>query len=606
MHTLQSQDLARAIGLGKEALAIAVQLDHTDTVHQKLLAEAQRALASIYWQQGDHEQSLSLLFQAATICEEVGLDAEASVSLLTLGEMYTQAGDYPNALLFTLKSHDLLQQLGDQPGEAKTLNKIGNLYLLMGEYCQAIDRLDDCLLVAAKNKLPGTQASALSHKCNALNHLGDHENALASGLESVALYRKLASKPGEVEALANLGDAYLGRKEYNQACEYYQCALELASRLEDRVGEVKARRQLGIARLALGYGNETIAQLTQALTLAERNGNQRECLACHQTLTQVYSKRAEHAKALEHMERAAALQADLDWLENTYRLKMIEYTQLEVEEDIAGRDYHQAYLALKAQVQDHQKTEEALKVANLQLHDEITHREQLISDLNAFSHMVAHDLKSPLHNIITASVILWNNILDQGDAGSLGLIRGIQRMVDTMNRIINELLTLASVQQEDIRLQRLNMHDIIAEVEDRLVYMIEDHHAVLEKPEEWPDALGYTPWIEEVWTNFISNAIKYGGSPPHIKIGATVETDGRIRFWVQDNGNGLDANAQSELFTAFKRLDKIRARGHGLGLSIVKRIVNKLNGEVGVESEGIPGEGCTFSFALPAAKTTDQ
>ncbi|MBN2501788.1 MAG: tetratricopeptide repeat protein [Anaerolineales bacterium] len=603
---MQSQDLARAIGLGKEALAIAIQLDHTEAAHQKLQAEAQRALASIYWQQGDHDQSLLLLFQAATICEESGLDTEATLSLLTLGEMYTQAGDYPNALLFTLKSLDILQRLGDRPGEAQTLNQIGKLYLQMGEYCQAIDRLEDCLLVATAHKLQKIEAAALSNKCKALNQLGDHENALASGLESIALYQKTESKPGEIEALGNLGDAYLGRKEYNQACEYYQSALELAGRVEHPADEVKARRQLGIARLALGYGNEAIAQLTQALTLAERNADQRECLACHQALTQVYRKRAEHAKALEHVERAAAIQADLDWLENTYRLKMIEYTQLEVEEEIAGKDYHQAYIALKAQVQDHQQTEEALKIVNQQLHDEIVAREQLISDLNAFSHMVAHDLKSPLHNIITASVILWNNILDQGDAGSLGLIRGIQRMVDTMNRIINELLTLASVQQEDIRLQRLNMHDIIAEVEDRLVYMIDDHHAVLEKPEDWPDALGYTPWIEEVWTNFISNAIKYGGNPPHIKIGATVETDGQVRFWIQDNGDGLDAKAQQELFTAFKRLDKIRARGHGLGLSIVKRIINKLNGQVGVESEDIPGEGCTFSFTLPAAEATDQ
>ena len=149
------------------------------------------------------------------------------------------------------------------------------------------------------------------------------------------------------------------------------------------------------------------------------------------------------------------------------------------------------------------------------------------------------------------------------------------------------------------------MDAIIAEVEDRLAYVIADHKALIEKPDIWPDALGYTPWVEEIWTNFISNAIKYGGEPPVIMIGATVEEDKYIRFWVQDNGDGLDLDEQTEMFTAFKRLDKIRARGHGLGLSIVKRIVTKLNGEVGVESEGVSGKGSIFSFTLPAAESGD-
>ncbi len=72
-----------------------------------------------------------------------------------------------------------------------------------------------------------------------------------------------------------------------------------------------------------------------------------------------------------------------------------------------------------------------------------------------------------------------------------------------------------------------------------------------------------------------------------------------VRFWVRDNGPGLTPEAQSRLFTPFTRLDQVRAQGHGLGLSIVRRIVEKLGGQVGVESQ--LGQGSTFFFTLPAA-----
>ena len=74
-----------------------------------------------------------------------------------------------------------------------------------------------------------------------------------------------------------------------------------------------------------------------------------------------------------------------------------------------------------------------------------------------------------------------------------------------------------------------------------------------------------------------------------------------MRFWVRDNGPGITPEERSRLFTPFTRLDQVRAEGHGLGLSIVRRIVGRLGGEVGVESE--IGQGSTFLFTLPAATT---
>jgi two-component system sensor histidine kinase/response regulator len=114
---------------------------------------------------------------------------------------------------------------------------------------------------------------------------------------------------------------------------------------------------------------------------------------------------------------------------------------------------------------------------------------------------------------------------------------------------------------------------------------------------KWPVALGYAPWVEEVWINYLSNAFRYGGRPPRLELGAEAQPDGRVRFWVRDNGAGLTPEDQARLFTPFTRLDQVQVKGHGLGLSIVRRIVEKLGGQVGVESQ--IGQGSTFSFTLP-------
>jgi signal transduction histidine kinase len=141
------------------------------------------------------------------------------------------------------------------------------------------------------------------------------------------------------------------------------------------------------------------------------------------------------------------------------------------------------------------------------------------------------------------------------------------------------------------------MARIVTKVKDRLGYMIKENGAKIDFPEVWPDSIGYGPWIEEVWANYISNAIKHGGRPPCIELGAATQQDGMVRFWIRDNGPGLPFDDQAHLFTPLGQISRIHKMGHGLGLSIVLHIVEKLGGQVGVESE--LGKGCLFFFTLP-------
>ncbi|HDQ73625.1 MAG TPA: hybrid sensor histidine kinase/response regulator [Chloroflexi bacterium] len=250
---------------------------------------------------------------------------------------------------------------------------------------------------------------------------------------------------------------------------------------------------------------------------------------------------------------------------------------------------------VRARVQAHL----GLRALQRDLQREIVERDKLIAELDAFAHTVAHDLKTPLTSIIGYAQLLeqaYGSLPEEQIRHHLGMIA--QRGRD-MSNIIDELLLLAGVRKmEEVKMTALDMGSIISKTQRRLSDMIEEHQAQIILPDTWPSAIGYGPWIEEVWVNYISNAIKYGGQPPRVELGAMEQADGSVRFWVRDNGAGLSAEEQEHLFIPFTRLSQVSAKGHGLGLSIVRRIVEKLGKQVGVE--GDVGEGSTFYFTLPA------
>ncbi len=218
-------------------------------------------------------------------------------------------------------------------------------------------------------------------------------------------------------------------------------------------------------------------------------------------------------------------------------------------------------------------------------------------ELDAFAHTVAHDLKNPLNLVTGFAEVLRTDYTFMPHEELEKHLAVIANNGRKMSNIIDELLLLAGVRQMKVAPEPLDMGCIVAEARERLAYMVDTYEAEITVPAQWPVALGYAPWIEEVWVNYISNGIKYGGQPPRLKLGAILQQDGRVRFWIRDNGPGLTLEEQARLFTPFTQLNRVRANGHGLGLSIVQRIVSKLNGEVGLISQR--GHGSIFTFTLP-------
>jgi len=240
-----------------------------------------------------------------------------------------------------------------------------------------------------------------------------------------------------------------------------------------------------------------------------------------------------------------------------------------------------------------------LTTQNIQLTTKITELEDRNKELESFAGMVAHDLKNILAQVLSSTEIIqlkYGSILP---ADSDKFLQRIMTSTQKGKDILEGMLVLARLNTQEPDFTLVDMAEVIEEALHEINPLRQQTNAVIHMPPSWPKVWGYRPWIEEIWINYLSNALKYGGQPPVIILGWQYEKQ-QVRFWVQDNGPGLSIQDKTKLFEPFQRLHTKKANGYGLGLYIVKQIVSKLNGDVNVESK--LGQGSKFEFTLPALK----
>jgi signal transduction histidine kinase len=360
---------------------------------------------------------------------------------------------------------------------------------------------------------------------------------------------------------------------------------------------------IGKVHGALQRPEEAIPLLQQAVAIATQIGARNELSEGHQVLAEIYKQQHDYRLALEHHEqyhatRETVFNEDAD--RRIRNLQVIHHTETARKE---AEIYRLRSVELEQEIAARRRAEATLR----RYAEELEKQNQ---ELEAFAHTVAHDLKNPLNALRMASSLSEYEFAAMPPHEQYDLLRIADRCGQRMGNLIDELMLLTSVRGQQVEPQRLDMRPIVERAIDRLHYLISSFKAKVRMPAEWPAAMGYGPWIEEVWVNYVSNALKYGGRPPQVEIGATLCDGDWVRFWVRDDGAGLTEEERGLLFAPFERLHQVHTEGHGLGLSIVRRIVEKLGGRVGVvpnapvdaEQQGTGAGGSTFYFDLPQAK----
>ena len=220
------------------------------------------------------------------------------------------------------------------------------------------------------------------------------------------------------------------------------------------------------------------------------------------------------------------------------------------------------------------------------------------ADLERFTYTVSHDLKSPLVTI-RGFLGLLEQDAERGDKERMRKdFDRIKTATDTMRQLLDELLQLSRVGHMVNPAEEIAVSELAHQAMAQVAGQIADRGVRVEIEPDMPKVIGDRTRLLEVLQNLIDNAIKFMGdqSEPQIDVGTRHEGEVLV-FFVRDNGIGIEARYQTKVFGLFERLDQT-IDGTGVGLALVKRIVEIHNGCVWVESAG-EGRGSTFCFTLP-------
>ncbi|KAB2647912.1 MAG: PAS domain-containing protein [Verrucomicrobia bacterium] len=235
----------------------------------------------------------------------------------------------------------------------------------------------------------------------------------------------------------------------------------------------------------------------------------------------------------------------------------------------------------------------------LVVHD-VTRIKQLERTRQEFVANVSHELRTPLSHIKGYTETLLGGAKDDPEVATR-FLQTIERNVERLKLLIEDLLTISEIESGRVMLNlqpfpvRASVEKVFEDFRTRAAAKV----VTLVNQAEELTARADQRRLEQVLTNLVDNAVKYGGSGSRVVVGARLN-DGMVEMFVQDNGPGLPTEALERVFERFYRVDKARSRdqgGTGLGLSIVKHIIQSHGGRVWVESE--PGKGAKFFFTLP-------
>ena len=234
------------------------------------------------------------------------------------------------------------------------------------------------------------------------------------------------------------------------------------------------------------------------------------------------------------------------------------------------------------------------------------HLEQTIQSMETFCYGIAHELRAPVRALNGFGDIVLQELGSLAGESATHHLKRITAAATRMDRLIEDLLAYGRLHQADLLILPVRVSHTIGRVLQGFENEIETRNAVVRVQPTSERVYAHPMLLLQAIYNLIANALKFvePGKTPEVAV-STWRVDGnRIRITVRDNGVGIDPAWQHKIFGVFQRAHSAdEFPGTGIGLAMVKRIVDLLNGEVGVTS--VPGKGSTFWLELPVAPAID-
>ncbi|HYF03839.1 MAG TPA: tetratricopeptide repeat-containing sensor histidine kinase [Patescibacteria group bacterium] len=578
----------------------------------------------IYNSTGRSQDALNLHLRALYLSRETGDILLEANSLVFIGNVHFNMGNHSEALKSHHDAYELYKYINDEPGQSFALNNIGNAHHSAGNYAKALEYYLKSFSLKEHSGDSRAKATAYHNIGSIYYQLGDFKNALQYFDNYLSMQRSLGDSQGEAVALSHIGSVYVQLWQYDMALEKIQASLKIAEAIGDKRQTALCLSDIGRVQLELGeldsaynmlmtsiqliteIGDNgqkadilsSVARLfvkredaekgipfaKEALQIAEQQQKKPQIFEAHQLLAELYKLRGDFKKSLLHFELFHNIKNEVFNDETTRRMKILE---------------------ISFNLENTRKEAEIYRLKNVELADLNERLTLLVEERNDLLAIVAHDLKNPLAGISLASAMLEKYHISMSLSEIRQQAQNITRTAARMSGIIARLLEARATDMDaaKITLQRTDIsivaHTVIEDFRNRAA--VKNISLAFNN---CPGCFinGDENTLRLVFDNLLSNAIKF--SPLGKKVTLELQKkDKTIRALVKDEGPGISEDDKQKLFLKFARLSAQPTGGEdstGLGLSIVKKFIEAMNGKVWCEST--EGHGATFIIEFPAVE----
>lgn len=585
-------DLPAAVGFLDMALALdSTRLSVSD--HALLFGHQ----GNIYLALNDFEKAQDAFMKQLKIYQRQGNKIGLANVHYDIGRLNVAFNDFDKAIEYfklALKEHDELRNI---KGKIKTLDAIGMSYGQLHEYRKNLDFCNDALYLAESLNDPLLLGSIELNVGYAYTRVSQRDEALGHFEKAYDLGDRTSNNQLFAAAANELGNIYLDKKDSKSAASYFEEALDAANKahnktlikdiytslhgfyyLEDKP-ELAYKYLLKLYELQDTLNNqEKMRRFANDRIKYESEKKEAENKELHSR--EIQNRITIQRQRFQNYALLAGIIAMIALSFSLYKAfeRKKEYNVI-LEQEVLKR------------TQQLNQTNDSLKGFNHQL-------EQTNKELERFAYIASHDLKAPLRNIISFTNLIERKLAHSEDSDLREYLRFVVDNARQMNTLIKDVLEFSQLDSnEGYHYETTDLNESVYMAVKNLQENISEKKAVI-SVEELPKMETSQMHIVQLLQNLIGNGLKYNeNETPEIHISCKPEYQ-QYQFAVKDNGIGIAAEFHDQVFEMFRRLHPpSRYKGTGIGLAICHKIVQRLGGNIWLESE--PGKGSTFYFTIP-------
>lgn len=557
-------NLNKSIELTEEALTLS-----KEAADKMCIGKSLSHLSLFHMIIGDFDLSINMANEAIENFEELGDEKGIADAKYTIAGALYKTDDYSRGLNNLIDCLNTYKKLGDYHNLARVQKSMGTIYEYMGDIKSATQTYEAAIE-------SGKKAGDLNLQSNAYNPLSGlylNQGNISKALEIIEQSKTIKEQTGDVRGLAfalyGRGKVYTQTKEFDAAEADFLESIKIHEEMGEKLGWAMSHHKLGALYIEMGRLDDARETLVKALEYSNKNKIILIKFKANLLLHEIAKKEGNYELALKYLSQYVD---EKESVINERTAKVIE-----------GYDVISKMQALELEANAQREKADIIEKKKI--------------ELDSFFYRISHDLKGPITSLMSLNYVAK---LEVKDENALKFIGEYDTQANRLNNILDGLLRLTKMSFNEDSKQEIDFEKIIYDCISSYKFLT--NYELVEFKIDVDQKIKYeAEWalINTIIQNLIENGIKYArveeGNSPFISM-SVKRVNNTIEIIASDNGVGMDEQTIENIFVMFFRANR-KIEGTGLGLHILKRAVERLEGEISAESK--LGEGTTFKIVLP-------